>query len=173
MDHDCECICNLEHWKPFQVPIFDGSSCVLTTDTTCLRNINAAAVLALQAKFRYEYCPRRSNTEDEMDDDEVQVDFEVSFLSDIEFELKEHVSALCEEFEVGYVHTTEWLVNVLDEISKCLNAAAVDSEFLPLTGHIDFVFLGSASYLLFVFSNFLATSTRVRQADMRELVKAG
>ena len=60
VDRDCVCICESEHWKPYAVPTVDGTGCVITTDTSCLLNKNAAAALDLQGSFRFEYCPQLS-----------------------------------------------------------------------------------------------------------------
>ncbi len=139
LDHDCTCICQFQHWKPYCVKISDGSSCVVTTDMSCLGNHNAAAVLSLQAKFRHEYCPKQTYDED---DEMVEVgedgELEVSLYSEIERALKDYVYDLCDEFDVGMVHLSEWFEQVLSEISKSLDAAGDVSEYLPLTGHIDF-----------------------------------
>ena len=45
------------YWEPplYAVCIKDGSTCVLTTDVTCLEDINAEGVLKLQAGFRPYY----------------------------------------------------------------------------------------------------------------------
>ena len=45
------------YWEPplYAVCIKDGSTCVLTTDVTCLKDINAEGVLKLQAGFRPYY----------------------------------------------------------------------------------------------------------------------
>ena len=111
-EQKCDCICNQEHWKPYCVPVFDGTSCVVTTDVSCLSNKNAAAVLSLQAGFRYEYCPKR--TMDDLTEDDVMEEGEWSFFSEIDHALREHVMGICEEFDVGFVLLSEWFNAVLD-----------------------------------------------------------
>jgi len=138
LDVECECICNLQHWKPYRVPLVDGFLSVVTTDTSCLRNKNAAAVLGLQAKFRADYCPRRSAEEYGCEVAEGEDEIEVVLFADMEHALTEHVSDLCEAFVVSFVPVSEWRIQVLEEIWKRLGDADGVSGILPLTAHIDF-----------------------------------
>ena len=54
-NQEYNCICPEPFWSKYAVCIKDGSTCVLTTDVTCLKDINAEAVLKLQAGFRPYY----------------------------------------------------------------------------------------------------------------------
>ena len=54
-NQEYHCICAEPFWSKYAVCIQDGSTWVLTTDVTCLKDINAEAVLRLQAGFRLYY----------------------------------------------------------------------------------------------------------------------
>ena len=125
------CICDSAHWKPFVVPIHNGPPCVVTTDTRCLRNANAAAVLSLQAGFRFEYVPPLSRGD--IDDD-----VERTFADDVESALEEHMFSLCAEFRVDPRDVQDWFVHVMAEVDRSLARASSGPDYLPLTGHIDF-----------------------------------
>ena len=63
---------------------------------------------------------------------------EKSFFSDIESALREHVSKLCEEYDIGFIQVSEWYSEVMLQISKALEETFEGSDFLPLTCKIDF-----------------------------------
>ena len=54
-NQEYNCICAEPFWSKYAVCIEDGSTCVLTTDVTCSKDINAKAVMKLQAEFRPYY----------------------------------------------------------------------------------------------------------------------
>ena len=80
--------------KNFAVKIFDGTTCcVVTTDTDCLLNKNAAAVLGLQANFRFEYAPQLV---DKNEDDAAMI----SLLIDVDYALQKYVTKTCEDLGI-------------------------------------------------------------------------
>lgn len=138
IDRDCTCICNDAHWKQYAVVVKDGSTCVVTTDTNCLRNVNAAAVLRLQAGFRFEYATplRRAEMVDEEDDEEL--DDKDSFAYDIEYALLVHVNGICSDLEHDFHHVEDWFEEVMEEVFQRLEDVYDGPDYLPMTGHIDF-----------------------------------
>ena len=51
-NQEYHCICAGPFWSKYDVCVEDGSTCVLTTDVTRLKDINAGAVLKLHAGFQ-------------------------------------------------------------------------------------------------------------------------
>ena len=130
IDTSCSCICSDPHWKEYTVELASGKWCVVTSDTRCIRNKNAAAVLDLQANFRYEYAQKVIN------DDDVEV--ENSFYNDIGFALREYVDDLCAEFKISFHDVEDWFYEVMEAVDNSLDGSFDDDQFLPRTGHIDF-----------------------------------
>ena len=50
-NQEYHCICAEPFWPKYAVCIKDGSTCVLTTDVTCLKDINAEVVLKFPEGF--------------------------------------------------------------------------------------------------------------------------
>lgn len=107
-------------------------------DTDCLRNANTAAVLRLQAGFRFEYAPPLRKPDRYEDQDEEEHDATDSLADDIEHPLLEHDDGICHELDLEFHHVEDWLDAVVHEVFRSLKDVDDSPDYLPLTGHIDF-----------------------------------
>ena len=98
------CTCAEPFWSKYAVCIKDGSTCVLTTDVTCLKDINAEAVLKLQAGFFRPYYARDIYAN------------EKSFLECLLEAIDSHVSDLCSELGIMRVDLKDWENGLFQEI---------------------------------------------------------
>ena len=104
---------------------------MLTTDVTCLKDINAEAVPKLQAGFRQYYAKDIPGTK-------VYAN-EKSFLECLLEAIDLHVSEICSELGIMRVDLKDW-ENVLFQEIRHLLKHAEDKESARLTtGNIDFV----------------------------------
>ena len=121
------CICAEPFWSKHAVCIKDGSTCVLTTDVTCLKDINnAEAVLKLQAGFRPYYAR------------DIYAN-EKSFLEFLFEAIDLHVSDICSELGIMRVDLKDWEKALFQEIKRLFEHAEDKESARPNTGNIDFV----------------------------------
>lgn len=121
--HEYRCLCNDEWWQKYAVLMKDGTRCMVTTDASCLRDNNAAAVLELQAGFRSGYA------ENLMD---------LPFFESLQMVFTEYINLLCYQMDISRDDVRPWEDALFEEIEKQL-AQHLDGEIVkPLTGGIDF-----------------------------------
>ena len=104
------CIRAEPSWSKYAVCIKDGSTCVLTTDVACLKDINAEAVLKLQAGFRPYYAK------------DIYAN-EKSFLECLLEAIDLHVSGICSELGIMRVDLKDWENALFQEIRHLLEHA--------------------------------------------------
>ena len=109
-NQEYHCICTEPFWSKYGVCIKDGSTCVLTTDVICLKDINAETVLKLQAGFR-PYNARDIYANEKS--------FPECLLEAIDL----HVSDICSEFGIMRVDLKYWENALFQEIKRLLEHA--------------------------------------------------
>ena len=106
---------------------------MLTTDISCLKDIDAEAVLKLQAGFR----PYFARNLDENDK---------TFLECLLDAIESHASDTCSELGIHSVDLIDWKNALFDEIKRLLliESAQDKGEARPITGNINFDAAGKA-----------------------------
>ena len=94
-NQEYHCICAEPFWSKYAVCTKDGSTCVLTTDGTCLTDINAKTVLKLQAGFRPYYAR------------DIHAN-EKPFLECLLEAIDSHVLDICSELGIMRVNLNDW-----------------------------------------------------------------
>ena len=94
-NQEYHCICAEPFWSKYAVCTKDGSTCVLTTDGTCLTDINAKTVLKLQAGFRPYYAR------------DIHAN-EKPFLECLLEAIDSHVLDICSELGIMTVKLNDW-----------------------------------------------------------------